>query len=455
MKTHNGKRHWSGGIDKAAARIAVVYRPIAELKLNPNNPRAHSPRQIRQIARSVETFGFIVPVLVDVHGNVIAGHGRVLAAQLLGWIDVPTISVDHLSEAQASAFAIADNRLTENSSWDERLLGEQLKLLAELELDFSLDVTGFEIGEIDLRIEGLAAQPEDNDPADALPEPQAGSLVTRPGDIWQLDGHRVSCGSALEEGSYLALMRTEQAAMAFTDVPYNLRIEGNVSGLGAIHHRDFAMASGEMDEEQFTAFLFRAFSRLASHTVDGALHYIFIDWRHIGELLAAGQDVYAELKNVCVWVKNHTGMGAFYRSRHELIFVFKYGRAPHRNNIQLGKFARDRTNVWVYPSPRTLSDEGNLLALHPTVKPVRLVADAILDCSARGDIVLDSFLGSGTTVIAAQRTGRRCYGLELDPRYVDIIVRRWQAFTGERARHASSGKLFNEIEGEAGEDHGT
>jgi ParB-like chromosome segregation protein Spo0J len=218
-------------IDKAAGRVQVIYRPISELKLDPNNPRAHSPRQVRQIARSIESFGFNVPVLVDANGKVIAGHGRILACQLLGHAEVPTISLEHLSEAQARAFTIADNRLTENSTWDDRLLAEQLKELSELELDFTLEVTGFDMGEIDLRIEGLAAEPEEDDPADALPEPRSGSPVTRPGDLWLLDRHRVYCASALEESSYAALMQAEKAAMVFTDPPYNCAIEGNVSGL--------------------------------------------------------------------------------------------------------------------------------------------------------------------------------------------------------------------------------
>ena len=236
--------------------------------------------------------------------------------------------------------------------------------------------------------------------------------------------------------------------MAFVDPPYNVRIQGHVSGLGAIHHREFAMAAGEMNEMQFTTFLARVFSLLGRYSFDGALHYICMDWRHLSEVLTAGGKVYTELKNLCVWVKNHTGMGAFYRSRHELILVYKHGRASHRNNILLGKFGRDRTNVWTYPSPRTPSEEGNLLALHPTVKPVQLVADAILDCTARGEIVLDAFLGSGTTLMAAQRVGRRCYGIELDELYVDTIIRRWQAFTGDEARHALSNRSFKEIEAE-------
>jgi DNA modification methylase len=408
---------------------------------------------VRQIARSMETFGLVVPVLVDAELKVIAGHGRILACRLLGWTKVPTICLGHLREAQAKAFAIADNRLTENSVWDDRLLAQQLKELSELELDFSLEVTGFDMAEIDLRIESLNLDGDQaTDSADVLDAIPAGPPVSRPGDLLLLGQHRVYCGNAIEEGSYAALTGEERAAMVFADPPYNVAIEGNVSGLGTIRHQDFAMAFGEMDQAQFTAFLARALALLARYTLGGALHFICMDWRHMSELLAAGREVYTELKNLCVWTKNHTGMGAFYRSRHELIFVFKHGRASHRNNIQLGKYGRDRTNVWNYPSPRTPSEEGNLLALHPTVKPVRLVADAILDCTARGDIVLDGFLGSGTTMIAAERTGRRCYGLELDPRYVDTIVRRWQAYTGEHARDAATGRSFNELEAERAED---
>jgi DNA modification methylase len=434
-------------------KIVVLNRQISELRQNPKNPRIHSAKQIRQIARSIQIFGFNVPILTDAKGNVIAGHGRLMACQQLGWTEVPTIALEHLTEAQAKAFMIADNRLTEISVWDDRLLAAQLKELSAVELDFELEAIGFDIAEIDLRIEESGLQDgQEEDAADLIEAVPDGLPVSRPGDLFLLGNHRVYCGSAVVRDCYIALMEDAQAAMAITDPPYNVPIEGNVSGLGAIHHRDFMMASGEMNQEQFTAFLIQACSLLARYTADGSLHFIFMDWRHIGELLAAGQSVYAELKNICVWVKNFTGMGALYRSRHELVFVFKHGRASHRNNILLGKYGRDRTNVWNYPSPRTLSDEGNLLALHPTVKPVRLVADAILDCTARGDIVLDAFLGSGTSVIAAERVGRRCYGLELDPIYVDTIVKRWQAYTGEDALHVSSGRSFNELEAERTEE---
>jgi DNA modification methylase len=267
-----------------------------------------------------------------------------------------------------------------------------------------------------------------------------------------LGEHRVYCGSALDQAAYTLLMDEKKAALVFSDPPYNVPIEGNVCGLGSIHHREFAMAAGEMSSAEFIAFLTRALSLCARHSTEGSLHYLCMDWRHMAELLAAGREVYPELKNLCVWAKDNPGMGSLYRSQHELIFVFKSGRGPHRNNIQLGRYGRNRGNVWHYPgmnSGARGTDEGNLLALHPTVKPVALVADAILDCSARGEIVLDAFLGSGTTVIAAERVGRRCYGMEIDPLYVDTIVRRWQAFAGEGARHAASGQSFSDIEKEA------
>jgi ParB-like nuclease domain/DNA methylase len=368
-------------------RIAIIYRPLAELKLDPRNPRAHSPKQVRQIARSIEAFGFLVPVLIDVHRKVIAGHGRIMACRLLGWSKVPTICLEHLSEAQAAAFMIADNRLTENSVWDDKLLGEQLKELAILNLDFSIEVTGFDMGEIDLRIERLEAPSEANeDLADDLSTLPAGPAVTRYGDVWQLTEHRVLCGSALDPAAYATLLGTTQANMVFIDPPYNVPIEGNVSGLGVIRHREFAMASGEMTEVEFTTFLTRACSLHARHSVEGSLHYICMDWRHLRELLAAGREVYRELLNLCVWEKDNSGRGSFYRSKHELVLVFKHDRRPHRNNIQLGQYGCNRSNVWHYPGANSFSrssDEGNLLALHPTVKPVALVADAIADCTAR------------------------------------------------------------------------
>jgi DNA modification methylase len=429
--------------------LKAEWLPIELLKLDPNNPRAHSPKQIDQIAHSVLAFGFNVPILVDAALRVITGHGRLLAARQLGLHQVPVIRLKHLSESQARAFALADNRLTDNSTWDERLLASQLKELAELDLDFDLEATGFEMGEIDLCIEGLTEAKDDDPLADALPIVPTGPAVSHAGDLWLLGRHRLVCGSALDDRAYASIMQREHASLVFIDPPYNVRINGNVSGLGAIQHREFPMGSGEMNEAEFTQFLTDACALLAQHSIEGAIHFICMDWRHISELLAAGRQVYAGLKNICVWVKDHSGMGSLYRSRYELVFVYKHGRGTHRNNIQLGQFGRDRSNVWTYRGANSfgrMGDEGNLLALHPTVKPVDLVADAIMDCSARGDIVLDAFLGSGTTVIAAERVGRRCYGIELDSLYVDTIIRRWQNFTGDDAKHATSNRTFNELQ---------
>jgi DNA modification methylase len=435
-------------VDKAGGRIEVVYRGIETLRPDPHNPRRHTRQQIKQIAESIQAFGFNVPILVDRDLQVIAGHGRLLACRELGWTEVPTISLDHLSEAQAKAFLIADNRLTEIATWDDRLLAEQLKELSVLDLDFRLEATGFHMGEIDFRIESLNA-PAAADPDDDVEEPQ-GPAVSRPGDLWLCGPHRLFCGNAVDAGAYRTLMAGEQAAMVFSDPPYNVPIDGHATGLGATQHRDFAMASGEMDTAAFTRFLTDACGLLAANSRDGALHFIAMDWRHMGEILAAGRASYSALKNLCVWVKTNAGWGSLYRNQHELVFVFKKGIAQHRNNVELGKHGRNRTNVWEYGGANSfgrVSEEGNLLALHPTVKPVALVADAILDASARGEVVLDGFLGSGTTLMAAERVGRRCYALEIDPLYVDTAIRRWQRLTGDDARHAITGERFNDRAG--------
>ena len=440
--------------ERKTKTLEVINRRIDELKLNPRNPRQHKRRHLRQLGKSIEIFGFIVPVLIDSKGNVIAGHGRVLAALMLGLTHVPTITVEHLSEPQAKAFMLADNRLTELSHWNEQLLAEQLRDLSLQDLDFSLEATGFELAEIDLKIESLSLE-EKEDRADIIPA-VTGCPVTRAGDLWRLLDHLIVCAGAQEERPYEQLVDTTKASIVFIDPPYNLRIQGHVSGLGAIKHREFVMGSGEMSSQEYEPFLTKVLALLARYSVDGSLHFVCIDWRHLKEMLTAGSSVYTELKNLCVWVKSTPGMGSFYRSAHELILVFKNGRARHRNNIQLGQYGRNRTNVWTYPSINSFGrsgEEGNLLALHPTVKPVRLVVDALLDCSARGDIVLDSFLGSGTSLVAAERTGRKCRGIELDPLYIDVAIRRWQALTGDKAIHVQTGRTFAELEAEKEEDH--
>lgn len=433
----------------AELALAVSYRPLSELTPDPKNARQHSKVQIKKLARSIGQFGFVMPILVDRNGGVIAGHARLLAAKQLGMATVPTIALAHLSDAQIAVYKIADNRLSELSTWDDKLLAESLQDLTLLNLDFSLELTGFDMGEIDLRIEGLEIVPEQGraDRADAIVDPVAGPAVTAVGDLWLLGRHRVLCGNALEAESYAALMDGQKAAMVFTDPPYNVPIHGHVSGLGRIQHREFAMASGEMSVAEFGAFLRKTCTLLANNSRDGALHLLCMDWRHLQDLLQAAAPVYSELKNICVWAKDNAGMGSLYRSQHELVLVYKHGTGPHRNNVELGRHGRNRTNLWSYPGVNSFGrkgEEGNLLALHPTVKPVKLVADAILDCTARGDVVVDAFLGSGTTLIAAERVGRCCFGLELDPLYVDTIIRRWQALTGDDARRATTGLSFTE-----------
>jgi DNA modification methylase len=429
--------------------LTIQYASLASLKPDPTNPRLHSTKQVEQIARSIQTFGFNVPILVDRNRCVIAGHGRLAAAKLLKLDRIPTIRLEDLSDTQRRAFAITDNRLTHISEWDERLLAQQLKALAEVELEFNLEVTGFEVAEIDTMIESVSPAPEgEADPADAVAD--SGVQVTKPGNLWLLDRHRLLCGDALKEDSYPKLMKGLRAAAVFTDPPFNLRIDGYVAGFGSVHHREFAMASGEMCEAEFTEFLFKTFQNLARNSEGGALHFVCLDWRHLPELLTASRRVYSEFKNLCVWVKESGGQGSLYRSRHELVFVFKSGRARHRNNIQLGQYGRYRTNVWEYPRVNSPARNGaeRLSDIHPTIKPTAMVADAILDCTSRNDIVLDPFLGSGTTIIAAERTGRTCYGMELDPAYADTSVRRWQTFTGKTVVHEKSGRSFSELEHE-------
>ena len=432
-------------------KLTIEYAPVASLHLDPKNARLHSDKQVQQIARSIETFGFNVPVLVDADLRVVAGHGRLLAGRLLGIADVPVIRLEHLSETQRVAFAIADNRLTENSEWDKRLLAEQLMTLSQVELDFSVEVTGFEMGEIDVMIKNFdPAGRSKNDPADAIPDRGTKPQVSRVGDLWVLDRHRVYCGDARSENSYSALMKDCRAHMVFTDPGCNDCIDGYATGPGKIHHPGFISASGETSPSEFTTFLMTVFSQMVRNTVDGAVHFICMDWRRSEELISAARAIYSEFSDVCVWVKDGAGQGSLYKSQHELIFMFKSGKKSRPNNIQLGKRRRYRTNVWHYPSVNSLpSDLASSSILRPTIRPVQLVADAVLDCSARGSVVLDPFLGTGITVIAAERTGRICFGMERDPAFVDTAVRRWQSFTGREAVHDVTGETFAQRETEA------
>lgn len=429
-------------------RVTLTYLPLSELKPDPRNPRVHKRPQIRQIARSIEAFGFAAPILVDRDSMILAGHGRALAAQSLGMTEAPVVRLEDLTPEQARALAIADNRLVETSRWDDQLLAVHLQELSALDLSFDLETTGFSVAEIDLKIEGLnAPEPE----AQEQPVP-AGPAVTRAGDLWTLGPHRLLCGDARSPESYGRLMGEGRAAVVFTDPPYNVPVRGHVSGKGRRRHAEFAMAAGEMSGAEFTAFVGQVMSQLAAWSLPGSVHFVCIDWRHVFELIAAGRMHYGELINLCVWAKTNGGMGSLYRSAHELVTVWRNGPGPHRNNVELGRFGRARTNVWSYSGFSGLSraEDADLTSQHPTPKPVAMIADALMDVSARGEVVLDAFLGSGSTLQAAERVGRVCHGLELDPLYVDLAIRRWRRLTGQTAFLSDSGESFDAIEAEGG-----
>jgi hypothetical protein len=408
----------------ASSQLSVTYRPIGELIVDPRNARTHPKRQIEQLKASIKEFGFTNPILADPEGRIIAGHGRLQAAKALGIAQVATITLSGLSETQKRALRIADNKIALNASWDLEILQQELGELASIDLDIDPTLTGFSTGEIDVLLAKSA------DPDDEVIPPAPTTPKTKPGDIWILGEHRIGCGDA-RNTEFLRRVIGEGAQVdaAFLDPPYNVRIEGNASPTG--RHRYFAMESGEMSEANFRSFLADALGAAAGCSRDGAIHFVCMDWRHMDSLLAVGPTVYGELLNLCIWNKSNAGMGSLYRSKHELVFVYRVGMAPHLNMVELGKHGRNRTNVWDHVSVSSIrGSRREDLNLHPTVKPVGLVAEAIKDVTRHGDLVMDLFLGSGTTLLAAERTGRRFRGLEIDPGYVDVAIERWSARTG-------------------------
>jgi DNA modification methylase len=421
--------------------LQITYLDTKALKPWAKNARTHSKKQVRQLAASIEEFGFTNPILIDGENTVLAGHGRLAAAEQLGMRTVPCVRIETMTPAQKRAYVLADNKLALNAGWDETLLAEELKGLLDEDDSFDVSLTGFSIAEVDALVEGLHPEEPGDPEDDVLPPLVPGEPRCHLGDVWALGPHRLICGSALDTNVVAALMNGERAQMIFTDPPYNVAIDGNVGGLGSVKHREFAMASGEMTRTEFTDFLRSAFENLVRFSVDGSIHFICMDWRHMAEMLSAGE-VYTELKNLVVWAKDNGGMGTFYRSRHELVFAFKNGEAPHINTFELGQHGRYRTNVWHYRGMNSISaSRAQELALHPTVKPVAMIVDAIKDVSERGAIVLDLFGGSGSTLIAAHKTGRRGYLLELDPIYCDRIIARWELLAKDDAELIACGVL--------------
>jgi DNA modification methylase len=420
----------------------------------PKSLRSYKTSEIKTAARFLEAFGLRLPVVLDASRNVIAGEIWALAAKALDLPEIPALFIEGLSQDQLGAYRIGIDRIPELGKWDQQALGELYSDLVLRDLDFNLEIMGFSMPEIDALIAGLDLSDNDRDDDGDIPAPDLESAVTMPGTLWRAGKHRILCASSLDRGSFQTLMENQKASVVITDPPYNVRIDGHAGGKGEVHHREFAMASGEMSDAEFIEFLEAVMRPLADFSVDGSLHYLFMDWRHSYQILEAGRNVYAELKNIIAWVKSNPGMGSLYRSQHEFVFLFKSGRNSHRNNIELGKHGRNRSNVWNYPGATSIdgrtTEEGHLLGMHPTVKPVQMIADALLDSSARGEIVLDAFLGSGSTLLAAEQVGRRLHGIEIDPHYVDVAISRWQRKTGETAIDDATGLTFEEMKKRSG-----
>jgi DNA modification methylase len=406
--------------------------------------RKHPPAQTQKLQASIKEFGFVVPVVIDGAQRVVAGYGLVLAARKLGFKEVPAVTIVDLDEAKLRALRLALNRLGEDSHWDLDVVALEFSDVLKIDGEIDLQVSGFEMGEIDVLLDGNGNDEED-DFADGT-----SVCTSRSGDLWLLGNHRLFCGDALATESYQRLLGDERAEMIFADPPWNILIEGNVSGLGSIKHKNFAMAAGEMTAAEFESFLATSLGHAARYSEDGSIHFVCMHWTKLKELLNATTAMYSELKNVCVWNKNNAGMGSLYRSKHELVFVFKNGSCPHINNIGLGRHGRHRANVWDYPGQNAMDRSSkSKLALHPTAKPVALVMDAIRDCSNRSGIVLDPFGGIGTTLIAAEKAGRKARLIEIDPCYVDTTIKRWQRLPGRTALRADTQRSFQELQLEA------
>jgi len=425
----------------------LIFRSPSSLKPYPKNPRTHSEAQIQHLINSVSEFGFTAPVLTDEKFMILAGHARVEAAKSLKIKKVPVRVIKDLSESQKRAYVIADNKIALQADWDLEILEDEFqKILAD---EYDIGLTAFEMPEVDFILqsnENKESELEEDNPQNLDQKDCENVLqITKPGDLWILGGrHRLLCGDALEQESYTILMDGKLAQMVITDPPYNVKTKGHIRVDS--DHKEFMMAAGEMNEKEFANFLATVMACISVVSQNGCIAYYFMDWRHIPEIMNAGNRVYGRPKQVCVWVKNNGGMGTFYRSQHEKVFVFKKGDAPHINNFGLGENGRYRTNVWSYAGVNTFkSDRDEELEMHPTVKPVDMIADAMLDCSELKGIVLDPFMGSGTSIIAAEKTGRICYGMELDPQYVDVCLARWQRLYDKPVIHAKSGKTLKEV----------
>lgn len=443
-------------LDALAQKLGPIeQRSIASLSNYARNPRKHSERQLVALTASILRFGFTMPVVIDANGEVIAGEARLAAARRVGLTKVPVLVAHHWSPAEVNAYRLIDNRTAEIATWDVNLLAAEILDVMSID-EVSVDVLGWATAEIDVifeeaKVNAKAEEAGQLDPADAevvLPN----NIVTLEGDVWLLKKNRLLCGSSLEEACWKRLMGGRRAKMSFNDPPYNVAVSGHICGLGKVQHAEFRMGSGEMSRGEFVSFLTSFLNRVASHCHDGAVIDVCIDWRHLSELQEALEAAGLTILNLCIWNKTNGGMGSLYRSKYELVFIAKKGKAPHCNNVELGKHGRYRTNVWDYAGVNSFGvNRMKDLADHPTVKPVALVADAIRDVTAHGDIVVDAFMGSGTTILAAERTGRVGYGIEIEPGFVDVAICRWEILTGDQAILEETGESFAEVAERRGE----
>ena len=416
--------------------------PIDRVKPYPGHARSHSKRQLEKLKRLIRHYGQIIPVVVDRDSIIIDGHAVWQAMSELGSGEIAVVVVANRTDPEIKALRLALNRIPADAAWDNDRLRKELEQFVSL--SFDLELTGFDAVEIDHLLDVDLPKlnvTEDSEQIPALQSP----AITAVGDIWICGRHHIGCGDAQDHAFIDKICGGLRANMCFVDPPYNVPIDGFVSGKGRVNHRDFVQGTGELTSEEFAAFLGESLAVLQRSATDAALIYACMDWRHIFELIAAGRRCNLQLFNLCVWAKTNAGMGALYRSQHELICVFKAGAANHINNVELGRHGRNRSNLWTYRGLNSFgADRDELLASHPTVKPVLMIADAIRDVTKRGDAVLDTFIGSGSTLMAAEETGRVCFGVDLDPLYVDVAIRRWQGQTRRDALHAETGESFDD-----------
>jgi len=423
----------------------VEFRELEVLKTDLAHPRKATPKQVKAATGFIRATAFTPPIVVDRNDVIIVGEEWLEAARILGVSKVQVMVADTLTNDQIRIFRIAYTKIQTQGEWDpERLRTEFLLILDEgLTADIGLECTGFETAEIDMI---LCSQLDGSDLEESVQIDPEAPVVSQVGDIWCADNHRIACCNSLDIDLVRALTENNSIDLVCSDPPYNVKIDGFVSGKGQVKHREFAMASGEMSPADYNDFLYNSLLNTTKNLKNGGFVYLCIDWRHMEELQAAAKRCGLVLVNVCVWDKGTGAMGSLYRSQHELVFVFKKGKHPHQNNIQLGKFGRNRTNVWSYPSANMSKEGREALKDHPTPKPVNMIADIIKDVTKIGEKVFDPFLGGGTALIAAEKTSRICYGIELDPRYVDVTIRRWQELTGREAIHYQTGLTFADHE---------